>query len=86
MAVAAILRWPRVPRRQCGGKVVRKSGLGEIGVGEHVIVDRSHPHDAVGARVAREGAQARHDAFGARDVELALGTHEIELRVHVPEH
>ena len=30
IAVAAILRWPRVPCRQWGGNVVKKSGLGEI--------------------------------------------------------
>ena len=85
-SVSGIFRAPRVPRRQCGGYVVAKSGVvRDLGVGELVVVGRGDVDDPGRARSVDETLHRRNRLLGAGDVELPVREHEVDLRVDVPE-
>ena len=85
-SVSGIFCAPRVPRRQCGGYVSRKSGSSrDLRVGQLVVVGRGDVDEPALARAATSRSIAGRDLLGAGDVELPVREHEVDLRVDVPE-
>ena len=54
-------------------------------MGADVVVGAGHDADATGVGVVGEALQVGDERFRLRHVQLAVGVHEVHLRVHVPE-
>ena len=86
-SVSGILCAPRVPRRQCGGYVLRKSGSSEISGSVSSWSSAEATWTIPASRAAStSSSHRRRRLLGTRHVELARREHEVDLGVDVPEH
>ena len=85
-AVSAIFAWPGVPRRQCGGNVLTKSGASEISSSPGTWSQTDATRRMRRARAWRvSAARAGTISTAPGTYSLPVGPHEVDLRVHVPE-
>src|SRR3989442_815630 len=75
-------RAPHAVRRERGLPIRL---VGDLGMAHHVIVGAGDDQDAVAVGVISEALEIGNDLLGVRHVQLAVGVHEIVLRVDVPE-
>ena len=69
--------------REGGGKV---GSVRDLWVSGRVVIGARHDSEAVGVRVVREALQVPDDPLRLRHIQLAIGPHEVVLRIDVPEY
>src|SRR5439155_20014055 len=75
----------RAPHAVVGERLLPVRRGGELAVSGDVVVGAGDDADPPLVRVAGQALEQRDDLFAAGDVQSTAGSHEVHLRVHVPE-